>query len=147
MKGDEIMSRILRSLLAIMIFSAMIFVGSHRKAFAACSGASCYNLDPYSQNCAASAQTATSREITLLGGGGKLYGDLRYSSACVSNWARGRRALIGPLRGRLSAGLVSPANIVDTTAYTNMVNGAIVQCARGEANLVSGGIHTNYACA
>lgn len=63
--------------------------GDHAAIMAACSGTGCDNRDPSSYGCDASASTIETKTV-YSSGGYWIKVDLRYSTACQTNWARMR---------------------------------------------------------
>ena len=135
-KGEFAMKHTkLRLSLAVLALIVSCLVGSTKTTFAACSGAGCYDKDPNTEGCSASAYTANSASGS--GSGVSILVELRYSPSCNSNWTRITRT-----GSSTSTWLeASVANIgrytYGTSGYCHMVDGTPTQCADGRGGASS----------
>jgi hypothetical protein len=147
MECDKMSRSFFRRILACAILGfAMAAQNAGSIHAVGCYASGCNYKDPIAQGCSATAQTAALRTQYFVSGGVSqtLQGKLRYSSACVSNWAQGLRTYSGSIAARMSGGPFSGVYI-NTSAYSNMLDGSVTQCARGEAEYAS--VVTAYGCA
>jgi hypothetical protein len=137
--------RVSLRVLIILILVAALSLAPNHKAYALCSGTGCNGLDPISTGC--SNTTTTAAQASGSGASGSLTIYLRYSTACVSNWAyvasnsgnRYVRAEVNVYQWQYRAA----GNT--TSTYSNMVDGTPWHCAVGHIDTTNETYYNTHA--